>query len=150
MIVERQKTSRDADRTTSKHVNHRIRTHKWHNQVEFQILRWLVYHDGILWAIFLTSVNSRVTFCMFRILRRQLFIQSSFDDKHPWSPWSPDRTVLLDGRQERKLFWNCARGYVLNKISWRKCTWSRIIWLFGRISINTNIFLLNGIGAIQH
>ena len=147
MIVERQKTSRDADRTTSKHVNHRIRTHKWHNRVKFQILRCLVYYDGILQAIFLTSVNSRVTFCMFRILRRQLFTQSSFDDKHPGSP---DSTVLLVGRQERKLFWNCARGYVLNKISWRKCTRSRIIWLFGRISINTNTFLLNGIGAIQH
>ena len=50
----------------------------------------------------------------------------------------------------RKEFWICVGGNVLIKISWRKCTRSGMKWWFSRISINTKIFLLNGIRAIQH
>ena len=54
------------------------------------------------------------------------------------------------GPEIKNYFRNLCRGNVLVKISWRKCTRSGMKWWFSRISINTNIFLLNGIGAIQH
>ena len=118
--------------------------------------------NGIIESSLKYSDDSYTMMVFFRpYSKRQWILESRFSCWEFWEGCFSSRVhsmtsidgvhgVLLVGRQDRKLFWNCARGYVLIRISWRKCTRSRIIWLFGRISINTNTFLLNGIGAIQH